>query len=78
MKMRMTLENFEGWSTQYYTKFLQNQCLQVISPLLQRKNKNEFCDPKHNVPHTPPPEINFPMTYESITHLTLFKETITV
>ena len=22
----------------------------------------KFCDPKHNVPHIPPPEINFPMT----------------
>ena len=22
----------------------------------------QFCDPKHNVPHVPPPEINFPMT----------------
>ena len=25
-------------------------------------NKNEFCDLKQNVPHIPPPEINFPMT----------------
>ena len=22
----------------------------------------KFCDTKHNVPHIPPPEINFPMT----------------
>ena len=22
----------------------------------------KFCDPKHNEPHIPPPEINFPMT----------------
>ena len=22
----------------------------------------KFCDPKQNVPHIPPPEINFPMT----------------
>ena len=73
MKMRMTLENFGGRSTQYYTEFLIHQCLpRVISPHFttvfppfckqDRTNKNEFCDPKHNVPHIPPPEINFPMT----------------
>ena len=22
----------------------------------------KFCDPKHNMPHIPPPEIHFPMT----------------
>ena len=26
------------------------------------KIRMKFCDPKHNVPHIPPPEINFPMT----------------
>ena len=26
------------------------------------KIRMKFCDPKHNVPHFPPPEINFPMT----------------
>ena len=26
------------------------------------KIRMKFCDPKHNVPQIPPPEINFPMT----------------
>ena len=32
------------------------------------KIRMKFCDPKHSVPHIPPPEINFPMTlFESAT-----------
>ena len=67
------LENFGGRSTRYYTEFLigLHQCLpQVISSHFVstfsvnkiEKIRMKFCDPKHSVPHIPPPEINFPMT----------------
>ena len=31
------------------------------------KIRKKFCDPKHNVPHIPTPENNFPMTFEPAT-----------
>ena len=67
MKKRMTLENFGGRSTRYYTEFLMYTSMPTTSALChsfatENKIRMKFCDPKHNVPHIPPPQINFQMT----------------
>ena len=52
----MTLENFAGRSTRYYTEFLLNQCPpQMILPHFATVFPPFL-------PHIPPPEINFPKT----------------